>query len=141
MEKYNPDWPSRLRVGEACTSQSGVAKPLAKNECCPVRHRGWLRSGGRVRKRVSPPVGVVAHHGLLPPLIFRVNQPRKETIMTPPRQIRINVNGVHQFTVKVSQAENLEDVAQRASDTMRLGNMTAHVSPGQINFIPASVKP
>lgn len=61
--------------------------------------------------------------------------------MDAPRQIRVNVNGVHQFTVKVSQAEDLNTVAQRCSDTMRLGHMAAHVSPGQINFIPASVKP
>lgn len=57
------------------------------------------------------------------------------------RQIRINVNGAYQFTVRVSQDEALEAVAQRCSDTMRLGHMQAHVSPGQINFIPASVKP
>lgn len=61
--------------------------------------------------------------------------------MEAPRQIRVNVNGTFQFTVKVSQAEDLEAVAQRCSDTMRLGHMQAHVSPGQINFIPASVKP
>lgn len=58
-----------------------------------------------------------------------------------PRQIRINVNGVLQFTAKVSQSEDLRDVAKRCADTMRLGHMTAHVSPGQINFLPASVKP
>lgn len=61
--------------------------------------------------------------------------------MDAPRQIRVNVNGVHQFTVKVSQAEDLNDVAKRAAETMRLGHMRAVVSPGQINFIPASVKP
>lgn len=51
------------------------------------------------------------------------------------------MSGVLQFTAKVSQAEDLVDVAARAADTMRLGHMTAHISPGQINFLPASVKP
>lgn len=61
--------------------------------------------------------------------------------MDAPRQIRVNVNGVHQFTVKVSQAESLDLVAARCAETMRLGHMAAHVSPGQINFMPTSVKP
>lgn len=58
------------------------------------------------------------------------------------RQIRINVSGVYQFTVSASQSEALESVAQRARETMRLGdNLKAHCSPGQINFVPRSVVP
>ena len=58
------------------------------------------------------------------------------------RQIRVNVSGTYQFTARVSQDESLEAVAERAREVMRLGdNLVAHVSPGQINFIPSSVRP
>lgn len=53
----------------------------------------------------------------------------------PPRQIRISVNGVLQFTIKANQNEPLSGVADRARETMRLGDtLEAHISPGQINF-------
>lgn len=70
-------------------------------------------------------------------LTLRVNQPRMRVDMDAPRQIRVNVSGTYQFTAKVHQDEPLQNVADRAREAMRLGdNLVAHISPGQINFIP-----
>lgn len=56
------------------------------------------------------------------------------------RQIRISVNGVFQFSVRVQQDQPLEVVAQQAHDVMRLGDVYVPViTTGQINFIPRRV--
>lgn len=52
------------------------------------------------------------------------------------RQIRVSVNGSFQFVITVNQDEFADDVAARCATTMKLHNMRAVCTPGQINFIP-----
>lgn len=56
------------------------------------------------------------------------------------RQIRVSVNSVYQYTVRVSQDEELETVAETCRRVMRLGNgVEPKISVGQINFVPRKV--